>query len=369
MSKKKQFIELALAPNSNISSLCVQFGISRKTGYKLIKRHSQEGLNGLEERSRKRLTQPTKTSPEIEKLILSVKATHPDWGGEKLRKYLSNKGYEFMPTEKTIDRILKRHGLVTAEESEKHKAWKRFEHENPNDLWQMDFKGHFATSNERCYPLTLLDDHSRYSIGIKACADQRTYTVKDQLIALFRKYGLPKRMTMDNGSPWGYSGDQKHTSLTAWLIQLGIYVSHSRPMHPQTQGKLERFHRTLKLELLNRFQFKNLQEAQEGFDWWRNIYNEERPHGAIDHAVPIERYRRSKIDYPEALPNIEYDHSFIVRKVQYGGYIHLNGKTFKIGSAFHGHPVGLREGAEGLIDVYFCHQKINLIDPQHPYNK
>ena len=366
MSEKKRFIELTQVEGADMSALCRTFGISRKTGYKLISRYQQEGLAGLMDRSRKpHLIH--QTPPETENLVLSIRHQHSAWGGEKIRQYLQNQGYDQLPTEKTIDRILKRHGLITAEESEKHTAWKRFEHENPNDLWQMDFKGYFLAGSERCYPLTLLDDHSRFSLSIKACANQTTETVKNQLIYLFRRYGMPKRMTMDNGTPWGYSGTQMHTKLTAWLIRLGIYVSHSRPNHPQTQGKLERFHRTLKLELLSRFSFGNLDEAQEGFDWWQRIYNEERPHGALELAVPLQRYKKSERDYPEEPPAITYEDGLIIRKVQQKGYIFFKGKIFRIGEAFYGQPVGLKETEDGQLDVYYCAQKINQIDLRYPY--
>jgi transposase InsO family protein len=231
----------------------------------------------------------------------------------------------------------------------------------------MDFKGHFAVGTLSCHPLTLLDDHSRFSLSIKACPNERMLTVQEALIDVFRRYGLPQRMSMDNGPPWGYSGNLLHTQLTAWLIRLGIYVSHSRPNHPQTQGKLERFHRTLKCELLNRYSFATQEEAQAGFDEWRTLYNEVRPHEAIGFAVPAKRYQASTRSYPETLPEIEYDSSLIVRKVQQEGVISYQGKEYRIGKAFYGYPVGLKEGDEdGLMEVYFCHQKIVMIDLAHP---
>lgn len=367
MSEKKRFIDLFLTRKHTVSELSKTFGISRPTAYKYIDQFTKEGYAGLNSRNRRPHTSPHKTQPDIEELILSLRNIHPGWGGEKLRRLLMIDGITPLPSEKTIDRILKRHGLITEEESQKHKAWTRFEHENPNDLWQMDFKGHFAIAEQRCYPLTLLDDHSRFCIGVTACKDQRSDTVKAVLTEIFKKYGLPKRMTMDNGSPWGYSGNQLHTHLTAWLIHLGIYVSHSRPLHPQTQGKLERMHRTLNLELLKRFSFRSLEESQQGFDWWRKIYNEVRPHDALKLEVPASRYRRSERIYPETLPRIEYSSDFEVRKVQHGGYIHYKGKVFKIGDAFHGQAVGLKQGDDGLIEVFFCHQRVNKLDPTHPY--
>lgn len=367
LEERRRFIKAYQEGKCTFKQLCFEFGISRKSGYKLINAFNLVGFEAIKEQSCKPKKSPNKTNEDIEKLIINVRKLYPAWAGEKIKHYLERQGYNTLPTEKTIDRILKRHGLITTEESEKHKPWKRFEHENPNDLWQMDFKGHFATSMERCHPLTVLDDHSRYSLLIKACADQQAETVKTALINLFRTHGLPVRMTMDNGSPWGYSGEQLYTTFSAWLIRLGIYVSHSRPNHPQTQGKLERFHRTLKLELLNYYSFNNLDEAQQGFDWWQKIYNEERPHGALDHKVPIERYKKSSRVYPETLPSIEYDDNFVVRKVQRDGKINFKGKEYRVGFSFYGNNVGLKETEEdGLVDVYFCHQRVVKIDLRYP---
>lgn len=367
MDEKLRFIETYSTHKGTFSSLCRLLGISTKTGYKYLKKYKEQGLAGLKETSRRPKKSPSKTCTHVENLILNVRYLHPAWAGEKIKAYLKNNGYPKLPSEKTIDRILKRYGLITIEESEKHKPWMRFEHENPNDLWQIDFKGHFATHQDRCYPLTLLDDHSRFSLLIKACDNQRAETVKTALIDVFTTYGLPLRMTMDNGSPWGYSGQQEHTFLSAWLIRLGIFVTHSRPGHPQTQGKLERFHRTLKLELLSRFSFDNLKEAQDGFDWWRRIYNEERPHAAIDHKVPNDRYKLSIRQYPHLLPSIEYESDMIVRKVQQDGIIFFKGKEYRVGKGFYGNPVGLKESQnDGIYDVYFCHQKVVKIDLRYP---
>lgn len=367
MEEKKRFIKAYLESKSTFTSLCKAFGISRRTGYKYLARFEEYGLEGLAEQSKCPKNSPLKTKEEIEDLVLSVRYLHPSWAGEKIKIYLTNQGYKNLPSEKTIDRILKRNGLITIEESEKHTPWKRFEHPQPNDLWQMDFKGHFSLSEGRCHPLTLLDDHSRFSLLIKACGNEQAETVKQALIDVFREYGIPVRMTMDNGSPWGYSGKQDHTILTAWLIRLGIFVTHSRPGHPQTQGKLERFHRTLNLELLKRFSFVDLQNAQEGFDWWRKIYNEERPHEAIDNKRPMDRYQSSKRQYPESLPVIEYEPNLLVRKVQRDGIIFFKGKEYRVGKAFCGNPVGLKEtNTDGLYDVYFCQQRVVKIDLRYP---
>lgn len=364
MSEKEYFVLEASKPGANRSQLCKQFGITRKTGYKFLKRFKDEGAAGLEERSRAPKSSPNKTPSMIEEYIVCIRDLNPYWGGDKIAAYLEQKGHLNMPCAKTIARILKRYGRITPDAKEStQKTWKRFEHENPNDLWQMDFKGHFKIDNGRCHPLTVLDDNSRYSLLIKSCGNERGSTVKTALIETFRKFGLPKRMTMDNGSPWGCGGAQDYTQLSAWLMRLGIHVTHSRPGHPQTQGKLERFHRTLKLELLSQYYFSTLELAQEGFDWWQRIYNEVRPHAAIGNQVPAHRYRMSNRPFPERLPTIEYDSCYEVRKVQGKGEIFYRGKIYLIGKAFRGNPVALQEKEKaGLANVYFCNQKILELD-------
>lgn len=367
MDQKKRFIEANQTFMGSFKELCTSFGISRKTGYKYLRKYQENGLAGLKENSRRPKTSPNKTSVNIEEIVIQVRLSHPAWSGEKISRYLQNKGYINLPTEKTMNRIIKRHGLITTEESEKHTPWKRFEHEHPNDLWQMDFKGHFGIETGRCHPLTLLDDHSRFSLLLKACDNEREITVKQALTDTFLEYGLPLRMTMDNGAPWGTSHTIRHTTLTAWLIRLGIFVTYSRPRHPQTQGKLERFHRTLKTELLSRFIFKNLEETQRGFNWWRKIYNEERPHAAINHAVPLNRYQHSIRSFPKTLPDIEYSNDMIVKRVQRNGEMSHKGKLYRIGAAFGGQPIGLKETLdEDIYEVYFCSQLVAMIDLKNP---
>jgi hypothetical protein len=240
----------------------------------------------------------------------------------------------------------------------------RFERESPNELWQMDFKGHFAmVGGGRCHPLTVLDDHSRYSIGIRACENEQACTVMGELVTMFRQYGLPVQMLMDNGSPWGDSGGQPWTIVTSWLVRLGIRVAHIRPHHPQTQGKDERFHRTLKAEVLRDRSHLDLSACQRDFDPWRDIYNRERPHEALEMKVPASRYRLSDRRYPEELPLIEYGTELEVRRVQSSGLMRFKGYEVRIGKAFRGQPVGLRSIAtDGLYEVFYCHQRIGWVD-------
>ena len=359
MSLRFEFVKFALADSSSISELCRRFGISRKTGYKWINRFQASGYSGLADRSRRPKTSPTKTGGATEKAILQVRQLHPAWGGRKIRRYLQNQGYQKVPAASTITAILRRNGCIDASESLKHMAWQRFEAEAPNDLWQMDYKGHFAADQGRCHPLTVLDDHSRYSLGLEACSDEKTLTVRQRLIPIFERYGLPKQMLMDNGSPWGSDKQHIFTPLTVWLIRQGIGIIHSRPFHPQTLGKDERFHRTFKAEVGQYCIGFNLKRCQRRFDAWRHVYNFQRPHEALDMQVPAERYQPSGRQYQENLPPVEYAPDDQVRKVQQCGWISYHGKEYRIPKAFYGERVAVRPTeTDGLYDVYFSNQKI-----------
>jgi transposase InsO family protein len=364
MAFRQEIVTLAMKPGANVREICRRFQLSPKTFYKWLKRSRNEGEQGLGNRSRRPQHSPDRASAAVEQKVLEVRARHPSWGARKIRRILVNQAETEVPTNSTIHRILKRNGRIDPVESLKHQAWQRFEHEKPNQLWQMDFKGWFRTIDQRrCNPLTILDDHSRYVVCLQACVNQQTDTVQAQLIATFRRYGLPERMTMDNGAPWGNDVEHRHTPLTAWLIRLGIGISHSRPYHPQTQGKDERFHRTLQVDLLRWQSFRDISHVQKHFDEYRHIYNRERPHQALQLDVPASRYRVSTRGFPEQLPPIEYDEGDIVRKVHEKGDLYYRGKRYRVGKAFYGYPVALRATTEdGILNVYFCHQKIAKID-------
>ena len=363
VSEREEFVNLVALESSNVSVLCGRFGISRKTGYKWLERYESAGRAALFDRSRRPHRSPEKTCEAMETAVLSVRTQHPAWGGRKIRRVLLNAGHQEVPSASTITAILHRHGLIAETESGKRHAWIRFEHAHPNDLWQMDFKGHFAMDHDRCHPLTVLDDHSRYCVGLEACDNERTGTVRERLTAVFRRYGLPHRMLMDNGSPWGNDRDHPWTPLTAWLLRLGVGVSHGRPYHPQTQGKDERFHRTLKAEVLSGRTFENLPACQNAFNDWRETYNVRRPHEALNLDTPITRYAVSPRSFPEALPPIEYGPGDTVRRVQDGGQITLKNREYRVGNAFRGYPVALRPTlCNGVLDVYFCTERVGWID-------
>jgi hypothetical protein len=237
-------------------------------------------------------------------------------------------------------------------------------------LWQMDFKGHFPFFNgARCHPLTVLDDHSRFSLVLKACADERGETVRPVLIDAFRRYGLPAAMLMDNGAPWGAQANHPFTAFCLWLIRLGIRVSHGRPYHPQTQGKDERFHRTLEFEVLRHFNFTSFEHCQREFDRFRDRYNLVRPHDALGLDTPVSRYRPSPLPFPETLPPVEYPPGLEVRKVQAEGWFSYRGKAFRVSKALRGYPIALRhsDAGDSLREVLFCHQILITIDLNHPH--
>lgn len=364
MSSRLEFVLLAQQPGANISALCRQFEISPKTAYKWIKRFGEQGKDGLQDRSRKPHRSPASTPAELEAEVLSLHDRYPYWGGRKLRELLPERGAR-RPHHSTIDSILSRNGReVVGAPTVQNKPPIRFEHSASNLLWQMDFKGHFGLTDPRagrCHPLTVLDDYSRYSVCLVACGNQQYPTVKSALESTFRRYGLPERITADNGPPWG-SASAVLTQLEVWLIRLGIRISHSRPYHPQTQGKDERFHRTLKLELLDRRGFYSIADCQKAFDEWRNQYNTVRPHQALNWDKPANRYQPSGREYPESLPSLEYDSGEIVRKVDRHGYIAYKTTRHFIGEGLRSQPVVVRPTEiDSIFNVYFCHHHVREI--------
>jgi len=276
---------------------------------------------------------------------------------------LRAQGLVKVPAASTIADILRRHGLIDPEEADKHRAWRRFEAEAANDLWQMDFKGHFAMDQGRCHPLTVLDDHSRFALGLEACTDERGVTVKERLTGIFRRYGLPRKMMMDNGSPWGSDAAHPYTPLTVWLLRLGVQVGHSGPYHPQTMGKDERFHRTLEAELLRYCRGLELAVCQGRFEAWRQTYNLERPHEALGLVPPVSRYRESPRSFPERLPVWEYGPGDHMRQVQAEGWLSFRGREFRVSKAFRGQAVALRPTLnDGVWEVFFGPHRIAQID-------
>jgi len=365
VSQRQEFVRLAEAEGFSMTELCQRFGVSRKTGYKWLRRWKAEGFSGLTDRSRRPKKSQGRTDPKVELAIVDLRTQHPCWGGRKLRRVLQDQGIQGLPTASTITRILNRHGLISASKSSKHTAFTNFERTEPNDLWQIDFKGDFKLSRGgRCYPLTLLDDHSRFSLGVIACDNQRGKTVQDHFRHVFFRYGIPRSIYVDNGNPWGTSRHRtRHSRVSVWLMRQDIQVIHGRPYHPQGRGKIERFHRTLKEEVLQDRQFENLEQTQAAFDPWREVYNQVRPHDALDLAVPATRYRPSHRSFVEVSGPYQYSAHFEVRRTNPSGQFSFKKQKYQIGDAFTDQAIGLLPTTtDGLWELHYCRFRIGSLD-------
>jgi len=363
MEQRSEFVRLAVQEGANRRELCRRFGISAPVGYKWLARF-EAGDRELGDRSRRPHTNPHRCEAKLETKVLEIRDAHPAWGARKIARCLERQGTE-PPAISTIHAILLRHDRVRIVPSAPVQAGCRFEKEAPNLLWQMDFKGCVPLRDgTRCHPLTIVDDHSRYVPCLKACDNEQTATVKAHLETTFRHYGLPEVMYVDNGSPWGDPTGHRWTKLSVWLLKLGVRVAHARPYHPQSRGKNERFHRTLKAEVFALRSFASLKQAQRDFDRWREIYNFERPHQALDQEVPASRYRPSARAMPEHLPKVEYDEAEIVRIVpRTKSYISFRGHFWMVPQAFCGERVAIRPvSTDGKYGVFFASYQIASIE-------
>lgn len=370
MSQRYEFAILAGQAGVNFKELCRRFDISRKTGYKWLQRYRAGGAAALSDCSRRPRHSPRQCHAALAAVVVKLRGEHPTWGGRKLRRRLQDLGQADVPAASTCTAILRRAGKLAEEASVTHRPLQRFERAQPNELWQLDFKGDFATqSGVRCHPLTMLDDHSRFNLTLTAAGDQTTATVRTALTTAFTHYGLPEAILCDNGAPWGCVGsDSGHTALTVWLLQLGVHVLHGRPYHPQTQGKEERFHRTLATELLRRHTWRDLAHCAQEFPRYRHSYNCERPHDSLQGATPLSRYRPSPRSLPATLPPIEYAAGTEVRTVREKGVLTFRGQTWSIGRAFASLPIGLRPSpqADGQWEVLFSFHSLGWLDLTTP---
>lgn len=343
MSQRQRLVERLLLPDANISELCKSYKVSRKTAYKWLSRYQSGGISALADKSKVPANQPNRLSVEMEERIIKLHHDNPYWGPRKLRDYLLHvQSISEVPSHTTFARVLKRHNCQVITSNKSKPATTRFEREQPNDLWQMDFKGSFMTEDKRCYPLTILDDCSRFSISLAACDNETSNVVKAHLVSAFNEFGMPNQINVDNGNPWGCSDLTSYTSLQVWLMKLGIKITHSAPFHPQTNGKDERFHRTLKLEVLHQRSYKK-KEIQDVFNVWRHKYNYERPHEALNGKTPSQKYHASFKPFSEKPVPFEYEDG-IPKKVHItNGTFRFRGERFKAGKAFGGEYIVLKE--------------------------
>ncbi len=350
MSQRHEFVLLAQTGGVNFRTLCRSFKISAKTGYKWRRRFAEGGVEALADRSRRPKSSPQTCKVEVAEAVIALRRECPTWGGHKLRRRLQDLD-QAAPAASTCTAVLRRAGLLATDGAASPQPWQRFERSQPNELWQMDFKGHFPTqAGPRCHPLTVLDDHSRFNLVLSAGGDEQGATVQAELTAAFARYGLPEAMLCDNGPPWGCAEPVcPYTSLGVWLLRLGVRVLHGRPYHPQTQGKDERFHRTLGQDLIARHTWRDLAHCHREFQGYRHRYNCERPHHSLQLDTPVSRYQPSPRPAPAALPPIEYELPE-VRKVHANGAVMFRNQSWYVGQW----------------EVFFSHLLLGLIDLHRP---
>ncbi|MEM6279033.1 MAG: IS481 family transposase [Verrucomicrobiota bacterium] len=373
VKRRSEFVKLALQIQQgegfgNFAQLCDRYGISRKTGYKWVKRYRSDGTNGLEDRSRRPRNSPRKTPDAVEERVTAVRKKHPSWGGRKIRNRLEMNRCVDIPAASSISHILRRNGLMEEKPRGESHRIVRFERDRPNQLWQMDFKGHFGLSGGgRCHPLTALDDHSRFNLILAACRDEKGATVKRHLQEAFRRYGLPDQILCDNGASWSCPGHRQALGrLEAWLVRVGVEVIHGRPYHPQTQGKEERFHKTLDVDLLRtRPSWASHEECDAAFGPFRQLYNEERPHDALGGRPPIERYRISERSYDETSEKRHAEEHYLegdtLRKVSKSGEISFRSNRVYVGVGITGETVALRAYDEGIWKVSYAWKELGVV--------
>lgn len=358
---REEFVKEVLEHKKTKSELCIKYGISRPTGDKWIKQYLENG--SLADKSRA----PHKTnrvSEETEQLIINKRTQYLAFGAVKIKRILHDEGYENLPCDKTINNIFHRNGLITKEASIAATPYKRFEKSYPNEMWQGDYKGHFEMKNGiRCHPLNIEDDYSRFNICCKACLTESFEEIKPIMIELFEKYGLPFSFLCDNGNPWGTSQSVGFTKFEVWLMELGILTLHGRVHHPQTQGKSERFNGSFTRECLNLNEFYDINDAQKKFDKYRNVYNNIRPHHALNLDVPSSRYKKSNKEYPSEITAWEYPEKSEVRKVKSTGYFNYESQGYFLSEAFAGKEIAIKKSEkENCINLFFRQFKIARIN-------
>jgi len=354
--QKVKFVVAATRGEKSLTALCQEFGISRPTGCLWRKRYQEAGLAGIAERSRRPRQSPERTSAELEQRVVEMRGRYPDWGARKLQVLLARERVEL--TRSTIHRILLRHDLVR--DHDRHsQALQRFERDTPNELWQMDFKSPKGW-NAAAGPLSVLDDCSRYLLVLQAVWTTHAELVREQLQTAFLSCGLPAAMLMDHGIPWWSArAPTGATQLTVWLMKQGIQLRWSGFRHPQTQGKVERFHGALERALQARGAPRK--EPQAWLDAYRWEHNYVRPHEALGMQTPASVWHKSDRSYDPHPPRWEYPAGAQVMKVGSQGKLDAFGARWKIAKALRGEWVQLQQ-VEQRVLVYYCRTLVRELD-------
>jgi putative transposase len=356
MDQKTQFVAEYLRATISFTQLCDRYGISRKTGYQWIDRYQAEGPPGLAERSRRPHSSPDQTPEPLRLAIIEARRRHSSWGAKKLLKHLRSKDPKAdWPSRWTVCEILRRAGLVR-QRTRRRKPGRPGKPisiaTSPNDLWCVDFKGQFKTRDGRyCYPLTVTDRYSRYLLGCQALLSSETAGAKATFHQLFKKYGLPKAIRSDNGTPFASTALGRLSDLSVWWIRLGIRPELIEPGKPQQNGQHERMHRVLKAETA-RPPAATLSQQQRWFDRFCHQYNRLRPHEGIDLQTPASLYRPSSRSLPAVPLPLVYPAHFETRLVSKNGGIRWRDTWVAVSTTCAGLHIGLEEIDHGLWDVY-----------------
>jgi len=354
--QRVQFVVAALRREKSLTALCEEFEVSRPTGRLWLQRYRAQGLAGIAERSRRPFHSPRLTPPELEEQVVALRLRYPDWGARKLKVVLARDGV--LLTRSTIHRILLRRDLVRPCDR-RDLATQRFERAAPNELWQMDFKsptGWDAPTG----PLSVIDDHSRYLLALRQTGSTRGELVREQLIRAFSESGVPDGMLMDHGIPWwSATAPMGTTELAVWLMKQGIRLHWSGIRHPQTQGKVERFHGEMERALARRgWQGKTPQQWLDDFRW---EHNQVRPHEALAMQTPASVWRPSERAYDPQPPRWEYAAGAHVRRLDADGKLNAFGRNWNIGQGLRREWVKLLR-LEDRVQVYYCRTLIRELD-------
>jgi len=358
MEQKVEFICEWLSEQYTITELCNVFGISRVTGYRLIDRYEKMGIEGLLEQSRKPHNHPNKTNQEVIDQILYLKKKHKDWGAKKIHVLLyKTLSPSVIPTMLTVHNILRRNGFVHPRKRLRRVklVYPIFDPQECNEVWSADYKGKFKMGNKiYCHPLTIADSRSRYLFTAKGHYREDFKSAKAEFKEVFRKYGLPKQIHTDNGSPFGsVSSIQRFTKLSYWFIDLGIMPVFSDPAHPEQNGRHERMHRDLKASCASP-SAQDMKSQQRKLNSFVREYNDIRPHEALDMKTPKRMHKRSKTPFPERMTTYDYPPGMKVMNVVKNGAMRWKAYYWVyLTTGLIGKQVGAEEIGNGVWKVYY----------------
>ena len=355
VNERLKFVAAYQRSACTMTKVCAAFGISRKTGYKILRRYEEQGPEALRDRSRAPHRHPNQTPADVEAAVLRVRKAHPTWGSKKILAILERDWLaDELPVRSTVDAILKRAGVVRPRKRRSRRQPSGppiVEANQPNDVWSIDYKGWFRVGDgTRCDPLTVNDVFSRASLECRAMVSPKLEDVQFRLEGLFWELGLPDFMLSDNGPPFGSRGLGGLSRLGVWLLRLGIQPVFIQPGHPEQNGRHERFHETLKAETATPPR-ATIRSQQAAFTRFRSTYNEERPHEALDMRPPADLYAESERPMRSTLPEHEYPDDFEVRRVRRDGSIKWRRGYVFVGEAMAGELVGV-EDLEGPVRVH-----------------